>query len=82
MKKILSIVLILSVSLQIGAVMDPMRYEQLSNLIAQGNFQTGIAAIQKEIKKDKTEAAWYWMLDDVYRLNNRYTDRLVNIENR
>ena len=56
--------------------LDPMRYEQISHTISQGYFDQGIKAIQKEIKKDKTEAAWYWMLDDVYRLNNRYTDRL------
>ena len=38
--------------------LDPIRYEQIGNLISQGYFDQGIQAIQKEIKKDKTEAAW------------------------
>ncbi|MBP5318193.1 MAG: PD40 domain-containing protein, partial [Paludibacteraceae bacterium] len=60
--------------------LDPIRYEQIGNLISQGYFDQGIQAIQKEIKKDKTEAAWYWLLDDIYRINNRYTDRLAILD--
>ena len=59
------------------SAMDPVRHTQIRGLFALGRMYDGVAQTEKEIKKDKKEAAWYWLLDDIYRQTGEDSLRLV-----
>ena len=63
----------------VGAVMDPARYNEISQLFASGHMDEGVTQAEKEIRKDKKEAVWYWLLDDIYRQAGEDSLRLVTL---
>ena len=78
MKKRLVILLLAAIGLTLPlSAMDPIRHSQISGLFSMGRMDEGVSQTEKEIKKDKKEAAWYWLLDDVYRQTGEDSLRLV-----
>lgn len=59
---------------------DPTTYMQIRGLLSSGNVQESIVQTQKQIKKDKNEAQWYWLLDDIYTAQNNTDARISTLE--
>ena len=53
---------------------------QINAQLSSGDVQGGIEQIEKQIKKEKKEAQWYWLLDDVYQAQNNTPARIDNLE--
>lgn len=59
---------------------DPTVYLQIRGQISGGDVEGGIRQIEKQIKKDKKEAEWYWLLDDVYQSQNNTEARIFYLQ--
>lgn len=59
---------------------DPNIYLQIRQQISSGEVTKGIEQIEKQIKKEKKEAQWYWLLDEVYQAQNHTEARITCLE--
>jgi outer membrane protein OmpA-like peptidoglycan-associated protein len=59
---------------------DPAVYMQIRQCFSNGEVEVGIEKTEKQIKKEKNEAQWYWLLDDVYQAQNHTQARIECLE--
>lgn len=59
---------------------DPMAYTAIQQQMHAGDLTSCIQRIEKELKKDKNEAQWYWLLDDVYLKQSRHDQRIAILQ--
>ncbi|MEE0972648.1 MAG: hypothetical protein U0L34_00750, partial [Paludibacteraceae bacterium] len=59
---------------------DPAVYMQIRAKWSSGEVQASIEQINKQLKKEKNEAQWYWLLDDVYASQNNTEARINTLE--
>lgn len=59
---------------------DPMVYMQIRNQLSAGDVEGSIEQIEKQIRKNKKEAQWYWFLDDIYQNQHNTTARIDNLQ--
>ena len=68
--------LVLATALFLGAssvlwAFDPTVYMHIRGLLNRGDVQESIVQALKQVKKEKNEAQWYWLLDDIYAAQNK-----------
>lgn len=59
---------------------DPAVYMQIRAKWSSGEVQASIEQINKQLKKEKNEAQWYWLLDDIYASQNNTEARINTLE--
>ena len=57
-----------------------MAYTAIQQQMHAGDLTSCIQRIEKELKKDKNEAQWYWLLDDVYLKQSRHDQRIAILQ--
>ncbi len=55
---------------------DPLVYQQIRQQVSNGDVDAGMLRLEKQIKKEKKEAQWYWLLDDIYKSQRLTTQRI------
>lgn len=77
--------LVLATALFLGAssvlwAFDPTVYMHIRGLLSRGDVQESIVQALKQVKKEKNEAQWYWLLDDIYAAQNNMEARIETLE--
>ncbi|MCQ2350480.1 MAG: OmpA family protein [Paludibacteraceae bacterium] len=76
----LKLIVILSVCSICMFAQNSKAYMNIVSALQQGDTESAVLLLEKQVKSEKKESEWYKMLDDTYKYNDRVEDRILLLE--